>query len=201
VADVVRVTVLSEEMSDGGAPMRWMEFMMVASPVAFKVQVPASGIDGQTPTRALLRLGTDVYELPPAMKKEMTGRRCAAASGVCWKNDAALPHENIKTLVGTFDTVRSDRVGPKGEPIHTWFSTKVPVLGLVKIQLPDGSGFLLTGMGHDGKSAFPKETVVRPYPFGPGGPFERAVNAAMGVIQEARDGGGGQSPADGGATP
>jgi hypothetical protein len=68
-----RVTVLSEERADGGPPLRWVEFVPLGQPLALKVLMPSAGYEGEQPRSALLRLGTDVYELPATEKQKMKG--------------------------------------------------------------------------------------------------------------------------------
>jgi hypothetical protein len=98
-----------------------------------------------------------------------------------------VTREKIKTLAGTFDAEKLIKVSADGKRMVVWYSNQVPVFHLVRVELREGYSFQIAQMGTNGESVFPPDVKPKPYPFGPGGPFENAIRTTLG--DQAADGG------------
>lgn len=175
-------------LSEKGKPVLYVRFTVVVEPGDagdlrwLELTVPQGAMGLRTewmndkPSRFLMMMGPDVFEIPPPA--DLTGARPLQVPQGSSKGTDTV----VKVPAGTFKVVRFERKPPNAPKIVIYATGDVPVFRIVKAELANNRELTLLSMGHDGTSAFPKDAVIRPFPYGRGGPAEELVRRLLGPL-------------------
>jgi len=157
LTQTIRFSILADEDARK-AP--WLEVWMdKVGRSALRFRTGEGGSD------VFLKLGAAIFTI----SDEATQKALTCPSGACHANTdkaSKVPTVpvTVQTVGGTY-TCRYGKLQTKDGPIEVWSADEVSALHMVRLKLPNGTGYELVASGKgSATSAFPKHFVANPLP-------------------------------------